>query len=88
MGWPDVGAGRLEGGTDGGKNTVHVLVGNTSGTEDVAVGEELGSKISDGELRKNDLCAGVGESLELLEDDLPLGVDDSLVVLYFMSVSS
>lgn len=77
----NIGAGRLDRSSDGLHDTLEVVDGDTSGTEDVTVGEELGGEISDGETREDDLGARCGNRLELVVDDGPLGVDDGLVLL-------
>lgn len=76
----DVGAGGLDGGAGGLDDAVHVLGGDAAGAEDVAVGEVLGGEVADGLLGQDDLGAGGVQGLELLVDDLPLGVDDGLVL--------
>ena len=48
--------------------------------EDVAVGEELRAQVSDGEPRQHHLGARVRALLELVVDDVPLGVHDRLVL--------
>lgn len=51
-----------------------------AGTEDVAVGEELGAQVPDGQPRQHDLGAAVRAVAQLPVDDLPLRVHDGLVL--------
>lgn len=76
----DVGTGGLDDGTGGLDDTLHILRGDTASTENVAVGKELGGEIANGKLGEDNLGASGGDGLELLVDDLPFGVDNSLVV--------
>ena len=80
----DVGAGALDCGAGGLDYALHVVGGDTAGAEDVAVGEELCGEIADGELGEHHLGARLGAGLELLVDDLPLGVDDGLVFRHLL----
>lgn len=76
----DVGARALDGGSRGLDDALHVVAGYAAGAEDVAVGKVLGGEVADGELGQDHLGARRVDGLELLEDDLPLGVDDGLVL--------
>lgn len=76
----DVGAGALDGGARGLDDALHILRGDTAGAEDVAVGKVLGGQIADGQLGQHHLGACRVHGLELLVDDLPLGVDNGLVL--------
>ena len=60
---------------------MQVLVGNPSGTEDVSVREELRGQVADGQFREHDLSPTVDDLLQFLVDNVPLRVDDFLVVL-------
>jgi len=75
----DVGAGGLDGGAGGAADAVEVCGGDTSGAEDVAVGEVLRCEIADWEFGEDDLRAGGGEGFHFVEDDLPFCIDDGLV---------
>lgn len=44
----------------------------------------LRSQITDGELAENNLGSGLVDSLQLVVDDLPLGIDDGLVLRYML----
>lgn len=76
----DIGAGGLNDSTGGLDDALHILRGNTASAEDVAVGKVLGGEIANGKFGEDNLGAGGGNRLELLVDDLPFGVDNSLVV--------
>jgi hypothetical protein len=45
------------------------------------VSEELGGDITDGQLAEHDLDAGINQLLELLVEDLPLSVNNGLILL-------
>lgn len=76
----DVGAGRLNDGTGGLDDALHILRGDTASAEDVAVSKVLRGEIANGKLREDYLGTSGGNGLELLVDDLPFGVDNSLIV--------
>ncbi len=80
VGFGDVVDGGLNGATAGESDASHVVSGDTAGAEDVAVSEVLGGEIADGELGEDDLGTAGDALLELVVDDLPLGVDDGLVL--------
>lgn len=80
----DVGAGALDSGAGGLNNTFHIIGGHTTSAEDVAISEVLGSQVTNGELGEDNLGTGLMEGFELLEDDLPFGVDDGLVLGYVL----
>lgn len=44
----------------------------------------LRSQITDGELAENNLGSGLVDSLQLVVDDLPLGIDDGLVLRHML----
>ena len=77
----NVGAGRLDRSADGLDDALKVVLRHTSRTEDVAVGKVLRREVADREAREDDLGARLGDRLELVVDDGPLGVDDGLVFL-------
>jgi hypothetical protein len=62
-------------------NALQILDGDTTSAEDVSVREVLGGKIADWQLRKHNLCARIDNNVELVVDDLPLGIDNFLEVV-------
>lgn len=52
-----------------------VVVRNAAGAEDITVGKVLRGQVADWQLAQHDLGARVRNAVELLVDDLPLGVD-------------
>jgi hypothetical protein len=73
---------RLDATADSLDDPAQVTSGDTASTEDVAVREPLRREIADGQLAEHNLSARLLDCLELAVDDLPLGVDDGLVVLH------
>jgi len=67
--------------TGGFSNALQILDGDTTSAEDVSVREVLSGKIADRQLRKNNLSARVYNNVELVVDDLPLGIDNFLEVV-------
>mmetsp|Transcript_42853 Transcript_42853/g.100760 ORF Transcript_42853/g.100760 Transcript_42853/m.100760 type:complete len:285 (-) Transcript_42853:651-1505(-) len=59
---------------------LHVVVGHAPRAEDVAVCEVLRRQVADREAREHDLAASGDDFVELLVDDVPLRVDDALVL--------
>jgi hypothetical protein len=62
-------------------NALQILDGDTTSAEDVSVREVLSGKIADRQLRKYNLRARVDNNVELVVDDLPLGIDNFLEVV-------
>merc|ERR1719197_2017508 len=58
----------------------HAVVRHPAGAEDVTVREPLRRDVADRQLAQHALGARVGNLLELVVQDVPLGVDDGLVV--------
>ena len=77
---PEVADRGLHGGAGGGTDAVHVLALDAARAEEAAVSKVLCPEVSDRELGEDDLGAGLDASVELVVDDLPLGVDDALVL--------
>lgn len=75
----DVGACGLGDGAGGLGDALHVLGRHAAGAEDVAVGKVLRGQVANGQLAEHHLGARLGDGLELLVDDLPLGVHNGLV---------
>jgi hypothetical protein len=67
--------------TGGFGNALQILDGDTTSAEDVSVREVLSGKIADRQLRKYNLRARVDNNVELVIDDLPLGIDNFLEVV-------
>lgn len=71
-------------GLDGTANGLHgpdeVSLGHPASAEDAPVSKVLGGEVSNGELGEHALGPGLGDLLELVVDDLPLGIDDRLVL--------
>ena len=72
-------------GLDGAAARLHgadeVLLGDAAGAEHVAVGKVLRGDVADGELGEHNLGTGSADGVQLLVEDVPLGVDDLLVLL-------
>ena len=62
-------------------NALDVVIGNAAGTEHSAVGEVLSGQIANWKAGQHDIGAELDAAVELLVDDLPLGIDDALVLL-------
>src|SRR5690606_3033396 len=75
----DIRACRLDTTTNSLHYTVHIIRGHSTSTENITIGKELCSQITNRKLRENDLGSGVGKELKFSENDLPFGVDDCLV---------
>lgn len=75
----DIGTGGLDGSADGLDDAFEVVIGHSSGAEDVPVGKVLRSEVSDRQAGKDDFGAGGDDRLEFSIDDLPFGIDDRLV---------
>lgn len=58
-----------------------ILISNSSGTEDISVGEILRSQITDWELGQYNLCPGRNNLFQLIINDLPFSIHDRLVFL-------
>jgi hypothetical protein len=65
-------------------SSLEVIGWDATSAEDVSVSEELSGQVTDWELGKDNLGAGVCDLLELVVDDLPFGIDDLLVVLWVL----
>mmetsp|Transcript_22640 Transcript_22640/g.65168 ORF Transcript_22640/g.65168 Transcript_22640/m.65168 type:complete len:482 (+) Transcript_22640:434-1879(+) len=74
-----VGAG-LDGAAGGLGDALEVAILHPAGAEQTAVGKVLRRQIADGELAEDDVGPAVDAGVELVVDDLPLGVDDALVL--------
>ena len=61
-------------------HALQVRGGNPARAEHVAVGEELRGQVADGQLAEHDLGARGVQRLHLVVDELPLGVDDGLIL--------
>lgn len=70
---------RLDGAAAGLHRAVEVLFGDAARAEHVSVGEVLRRDVSDGQTREDDLGAGFVDLVQLVVEDVPLGVDDLLV---------
>jgi hypothetical protein len=77
----DICAGRLNRSSDCLDNTVQVSGGDTSGAENVAVSKVLGGQISDGQLGQDNLGASGNNCLQLIVNNLPLCINNLLVLL-------
>ena len=75
-----VGAG-LDGTAGGLGDSLQVAVLHPAGAEQTPVGKVLRGQIADGELAKDDVGPALDAGVELVVDDLPLGVDDALVLV-------
>ena len=73
--------GRLEDGTSGLTDTLEIVLGNATSTEDISVGEVLGGEITDGEAGEHNFGARLADLVKLVIDNVPLGIDNSLEVL-------
>ena len=76
----DIRAGGLHARAGRTAHSVEVVGGHPSSAEDIAVGEVLCRKITDGQLAENNLGACLVQCLHLVVDDLPLSIDDGLVL--------
>mmetsp|Transcript_12529 Transcript_12529/g.33537 ORF Transcript_12529/g.33537 Transcript_12529/m.33537 type:complete len:377 (+) Transcript_12529:444-1574(+) len=63
-----------------GSDTLHVVLGHAPSAEDVAVGEVLRGQVADGQAREHDLGPRGVDEVELLVDDGPLCIHDSLIL--------
>jgi hypothetical protein len=63
------------------RNTLQVIVGHSTSAEDVSISEVLGRQIADGEFGEHYLSPSVDDLLQLLVDELPLGIHDRLVII-------
>ena len=54
---------------------------DASRAEQALIGEVLGGEVADGELGEDDVGAAADALVELLVDDVPLGVNDALVLV-------
>ena len=73
--------GGLENGSGGLRDSLDILVGDSTSTENASVGEPLGSQVTNGELGENNLGTDVMNFLEFIVDDLPFGIDQALEIL-------
>lgn len=60
---------------------LQILLLDSAGTEQVSVGEVLRGHVSDGQLGQHHLGPRLVDLLQLVVQDVPLGVHDGLVVL-------
>mmetsp|Transcript_77198 Transcript_77198/g.226426 ORF Transcript_77198/g.226426 Transcript_77198/m.226426 type:complete len:381 (+) Transcript_77198:378-1520(+) len=81
----DAGRDALDRGLDlaagGPPGALQVVLVHPAGAEDVAVGEVLGGQVPDGQAAEHHLRPGLGDEVQLLVDDVPLSVDDGLVLV-------
>jgi len=73
--------GSLNLGTGGLGDVLEIPHGNATSAENISVSEILSGQITDGELGEHNLGAGLDDSVELVVNDLPFGVNDLLEVL-------
>jgi len=62
-------------------NTGHIILLDSTGAEDVSVGEVLGGEITNGEVREDNLGSGVGDFVKLVVDDVPLSINNLLEII-------
>eukprot|EP00047_Mylnosiga_fluctuans_P001742 m.221713 g.221713 ORF g.221713 m.221713 type:complete len:557 (-) comp10637_c0_seq1:26-1696(-) len=61
---------------------LQIIVGHAAGTEHVAIGKPLSGNIANGQLAEDDRSTRVLDLLELVVENVPLGIDNRLVLLY------
>lgn len=71
----------LNGATNRLDHAREIIVGDTTGAEDVTISKELRGQITDGQLGQDNLGSSCRNQLQLLKNDAPLRVDNGLVVL-------
>mmetsp|Transcript_125401 Transcript_125401/g.217406 ORF Transcript_125401/g.217406 Transcript_125401/m.217406 type:complete len:232 (-) Transcript_125401:633-1328(-) len=65
-------------------HTAHVIDMHTSSTEEATVSEVLRRKITNCKLGQDDLCPASDALLQLVINDLPLGINDALVLQWVL----
>mmetsp|Transcript_11729 Transcript_11729/g.35738 ORF Transcript_11729/g.35738 Transcript_11729/m.35738 type:complete len:224 (-) Transcript_11729:664-1335(-) len=61
-------------------HTLKVLFGNSTRAEDVSVCKVLGGQISNCQSAQDNLCSCGDDLLEFIVDNIPLGIDDCLIL--------
>lgn len=73
--------GGLDDGAGGLADTLEILLGHATGTEDVSVCEVLGGQVTNGELGEHNVGTAGNNLVELVVDDSPLGVNNFLEIV-------
>lgn len=80
----NVGAGGLDRPPDGLDDAFQVVMGDPAGTKDIPIRKVLRGEVPDRQPGEDDLGPRGDDRLELTVDDLPLGIDDRLVLRYLV----
>lgn len=70
--------------TSGLLHSFDILLGHSSGAENVSISEVLRGEISDRKLREDDIRSRLMDLLQLVVDDFPLGIHDALKLLWIL----